>query len=91
MPLAAVVVSFSGLQVRPVNPKLNPEPLPDEHLLLDEHRYVQCRQPAALAQQQKQQAQLSWSWTLFCLCHSVHLSYQCASSSVANRMLAGEV
>lgn len=24
--------------VRPVNPKLNPEPLPDEHLLLDEHR-----------------------------------------------------
>uniref|UniRef100_A0A383VU44 Kinesin motor domain-containing protein n=1 Tax=Tetradesmus obliquus TaxID=3088 RepID=A0A383VU44_TETOB len=26
--------------VRPVNPKLNPEPLPDEHLLLDEHRYV---------------------------------------------------
>eukprot|EP00878_Enallax_costatus_P023171 GHUV01024635.1.p1 GENE.GHUV01024635.1~~GHUV01024635.1.p1 ORF type:complete len:797 (+),score=297.66 GHUV01024635.1:1624-4014(+) len=26
--------------VRPVNPKLNPEPMPDEHLLLDEHRYV---------------------------------------------------
>lgn len=26
--------------VRPVNPKLNPEPMPDEHLLLDEHRCV---------------------------------------------------
>jgi hypothetical protein len=36
--LSAAFSSIGLCQVRPVNPKLNPEPLPDEHLLLDEHR-----------------------------------------------------